>query len=74
MRYFFMPSLLAAVAVADHISNEATAMSVGKESELRKDVRGSRTAGAPALSGGLMRKRRCHSETRVAATESVCHV
>ena len=74
MRYFFMPSLLAAVAVADHISNEATAMSVGKESLLRKDVRGSGTVGAPAPDGRLMRWRRWHSENQVAATESVCHV
>jgi hypothetical protein len=74
MRYFFMPSLLAAVAVADQISNEATAMSVGKESLLRKDLRGSGRAGTPAPGGRLMRWRRWHSQNQVAATDSVCHV
>ena len=39
MRYFFTPSLLAAVAVAGHVSNEP-AMSVDKESLPRKDARG----------------------------------
>ena len=74
MRYFFTPSLLAAVAVADHISNEAAAMSVSKESLLRKGVRGSGTVATPAPGGRLMRRRRCHSDNQVAATESVCHV
>jgi hypothetical protein len=44
MRYFFTPSLLAAVAVAGHASNEA-AMSVNKESPPRNDAGGSGTAG-----------------------------
>jgi hypothetical protein len=44
MRYFFTPSLLAAVAVAGRASNEA-AMSVNKESLPRKDARRSGTAG-----------------------------
>jgi len=74
MRYFFTPSLLAAVAVADHLSNEATAISLGKESQLRKEGRGPGAAGTPAPGGGLMRRRRCHSRNQVAATESVCHV
>ena len=64
MRYFFTPSLLAAVVVADHTSNKATAMSV-KESLLRKDVCGSGPAGTAAPGGRLVtRRRRCDSETK----------
>ena len=80
MRYFFTPSLLAAVAVAGHTSNEGTAMSVDKEPLIRKDARGSHsrrcgsgTAGTAAPGGRLMTRRRCDSENRMAATESVCH-
>ena len=74
MRYFFTPSLLAAVAVAGHASNEA-AMSVDKESLPRKDAGGSGTAGTPDPGGRLVtRRRRCDSENQIVATESVCHV
>ena len=73
MRYFFMPSLLAAVAVAGHASNEA-AMSANKESLPRKGARWSGAAGTPAPGGRLMTRRRCGSENQIVATESVCHV
>jgi len=75
MRYFFTPSLLAAVAVAGHTSNKATATSVNEESLLRKDVRRSGTAGTAASGGRLMTKRRrCDSENQMVAAETVCHV
>ena len=74
MRYFFTPSLLAAIALAGHASSEA-AMSVNEESLPRKGGRGSGTAGIPAPHGRLMtRQRRCNSENQIVATESVCHV
>jgi len=64
MRYFFTPSLLAAVAVAGRTSNEATTMSVNKEPLIRQDARGSRrcgsdTAGTAAPGGRSMTRRRC---------------
>jgi len=81
MRYFFTPSLLAAVVVAGHTSNEATAMSVNKEPLIRKDARGSHSgrcgsgaAGTAVPDGGVMTRRRCDSENQMVATESVCHV
>ena len=73
MRYFFTPSLLAAVAVAGRASNEA-AISANKESLPRNDARGSGTAGTPAPCGRLMTRRRCDSENQIVGTESVCHV
>ena len=54
MRYLFTPSLLAAVVVAGHTSNEATAMSVDKESLLRREVRRSGKDGTAAPGGRLM--------------------
>ena len=63
MRYFLTPSLLAAVAVAGHTSNEATATSVNKESLLEKVVRGSGTAGTAVPGGRLMTKRRRATRT-----------
>jgi hypothetical protein len=81
MRYFFTPSLLAAVAVAGRTSNEATAMSVNKEPLIRKDARGSRSrrcgsgaAGTAVPGGAVMPRRRCGSENQMVATESVCQV
>ena len=81
MRYFFTPSLLAAVAVAGRTSNDATAMSVNKEPLIRQDARGSHsrrcgsdTAGTAAPGGRSMTRQRCDSENQMAAAKSVCHV